>query len=85
MHGGVLPDDIRIVVLELNGFNANDSIFISSLRREIATGDYPSPIRNIITLDASEFLDDDDYFLIDDHMKPIGHRVVAERIVTVMN
>lgn len=84
VHGGVALDRIEIIVFEINEFNANDNIFVSRLRKEIARGDYPAYIRNIVTLDTSEFLTDGHYYLIDDHMTGKGHRIVAERLSEVI-
>ncbi len=77
LHAGVALEKIKIIVFEINGSNANDSVFASSLEKEIAAGDYPSWIRKLKIVNAESFLTPDHYYLIDDHMNPKGHSAVA--------
>lgn len=70
----------KVVVLEINGHNLYDNMFIDEAKRELA--DLPIDVQFI---DVREFLTDDDYFLLDNHMTAAGHRKVAEAILGTLN
>lgn len=81
---GIYFKDVNIIVFEINSYANNDSVFASSLRKKVRTGNFPPEIRRIITIDFSSTLNADHYFLLDDHMKPEGHKVVAEKLVNII-
>jgi hypothetical protein len=70
--------DVRIVVLQLNGNNGNDRPFLDRLEAERAREGLPEPVRELVTVDVSEVLTPEDYYLLDSHMRPSGHAKVAE-------
>lgn len=65
----------KVVVLEINGHNRYDNMFIDDAKRELA--DLPIDVEFI---DVREFLTDEDHYLLDNHMTATGHRKVAEAI-----
>ena len=70
----------KVVVLEINGHNRYENMFIEQAKRELA--DLPIDVQFI---DVTEFLTDDDYFLLDNHMTAAGHRKVAEAILDTLD
>lgn len=69
-----------VIVLEINGNNLNDSRFTSALSAHLAQPRYTSLKDAVIPLDLSNALANDDYYVLDDHMKPAGHAKVARLI-----
>jgi lysophospholipase L1-like esterase len=69
----------RLIVLEINGYNKNDADFIERVRERFKGSELdPHFIR------TSEFLTDEDYYKLDNHMTPSGHRKVANAILSVI-
>lgn len=71
-----LLKDIPIIVFEMNGINQSNA-FTQELRQRATRPDEPPFIRNLIILDLTEHLQDGHFFLLDGHLNPEGHRVVA--------
>lgn len=71
--------NVQIIAFVMNGRIPDDNkTFPAALKKKITTGDYPSYIRNMIVLDFSNILKDDHFYVLDDHMNPGGHQVVAD-------
>lgn len=75
--------NIKIIVFEINGHNRNDSYFINALDKKINKQQANS--LNISTLDLSPSLTLNDYFILDNHMKDSGHRIVANELLKILN
>jgi hypothetical protein len=75
----------NLIVIEINGFNRNSPAFSNAVRRQVAGSDLLKDVASMHVIDASSFLTDDDYFLIDDHMRPSGHDKVAHQIAAILN
>lgn len=71
-----LLKDTPIIVFEMNGINQSNA-FTLELRQRAAGPEEPPFIRNLIILDLTEHLQDGHFFLLDGHLNPEGHRVVA--------
>ncbi len=69
----------KIIVLEINGHNKYDNLFIENARRELKS--LPLDMRFI---DVREFLTDEDYYVLDNHMTATGHRKVAKAILDMI-
>jgi hypothetical protein len=67
---------LPIIVLEMNGKNQTN-IFTASLRRKIGDSKNPPFIQNMIVLDMSQYLNDRNFYVLDDHLNPGGHVIVA--------
>lgn len=75
---------IKIIVTEVNSFNSNDSEFADALR-EVATDEMlPDWVQNIQAIDSSKLLTNDDYYILDDHLRPQGHEKLASAIMRRM-
>ena len=74
---------LPIIVLEMNGKNQTN-IFTASLRRKIGDGKNPPFIQNMIVLDMSQYLNDRHFYVLDDHLNPGGHIIVADLLYKTM-
>lgn len=72
-------EGIPIVLLEINRHCKNDGFFIQGVEKLLAGEAYKG--FDIRTLDVSPLLDSADYFVLDDHMRASGHRVVSDVLV----
>jgi hypothetical protein len=70
-----------IVIRTLSRDDSRKSDFAARLKEEIAGHDYPQPIKKMRIIDSADFLSAEDFFMLDDHMKPSGHKKVAEALL----
>lgn len=75
----------NLIVFEANGFNHNSPAFAASLSHAAARSDLLGDLASMHVIDASSFLTDDDYYLIDDHMRPSGHDKIARAAADIIN
>jgi hypothetical protein len=71
-------EGVKIIVISVNQETVSDEVFIEALRKRLADPDVPEFHSRIITLKTRENLTRDDYFILDDHLRPSGHRKLAE-------
>lgn len=83
-HSQTIPEQVPIIVFEINSYNKNDSYFISALRNAL-TGWKSRSSKPVIPVDLSGVLTDRHYYKHDDHMRPAGQKVVAQKIMEVIN
>ena len=72
-----------IIVLEVNGYNQNSPRFIQQVYTEferVKKSGIDMPF-SLETLDVSEILSEQSYFVLDDHINAIGHSQVARLLV----
>jgi hypothetical protein len=79
-----LPNLKGIIVLEINGSSRNDGAFVSELRKELDSQQYPQPWGALRLIDATGQLTDDQYFRLDEHLSAEGHDTVAGILVDAM-
>ena len=71
--------DKHLIILQINGYNENDAAFIERVRERFEGSDLdPHFVR------TSDFLADEDYFTLDNHMRPSGQRKVAHAVLDVI-
>jgi hypothetical protein len=58
-----------------------DNGFTAELKKEAASGRYPSWIKRVSTIDTSAVLRPDAYFQLDDHITAYGHAEIAEALL----
>ncbi len=76
IHGRKAPlDGVRIIVL------ANGP-FLEKLAHALASGDFPPYIEKIVL--AEEDLPESGYFKLDNHMNATGHRLLADRLLSLI-
>lgn len=73
-----------IVVRTVNRDDSRQSSFAARLK-EAASKDYPPPIKDMRVMDCADFLSEEDFFLLDDHMKPAGHKKVAQALLALIH
>jgi lysophospholipase L1-like esterase len=71
-------DGVKIIVISVNQEPKSDKVFIEALRKSLADPDAPEFHSRITTLKTRENLTRDDYFILDDHLRPSGHQKLAE-------
>jgi len=69
-----------VIVIELNGNNYNDAHFIKAVGELLNEPKFQTLRSSLVPLDVSQTLTYKDYYVLDDHMKPVGHRKVARLI-----
>lgn len=83
LHAPINLDGLTVIVLELNELGRNDGQFIRDLNQRIGGKDRPL-FNRLVTLDIAPKLSNDDFFVLDDHLKPHGHQVVADELIGLM-
>jgi hypothetical protein len=78
---GAPIQDKNIVVFEIASHGASGNTFLSELRKEITDEKYPAFIRNIKIVDVQPVLNEQDYFILDDHINTKGHVKVSRELV----
>jgi hypothetical protein len=68
---------VQVVVLEVNAHAENDRSFLDQLQRQAQRRGLPEFARRLITVDVSTVLTEDHYNVLDTHMRPQGHALVA--------
>jgi lysophospholipase L1-like esterase len=74
-----LMEGKKIIITEINGHNRYDNLFISRAKHSLYDLDI-----DLHFIDVSQFLTDQDYFVLDNHMTADGHRKVAKAILDVI-
>jgi lysophospholipase L1-like esterase len=73
-----------IVLFELNAFNGYRGIFTPYLVEALRDPSLPEHLRRIVVLDLATELGPQHWFVIDDHVRGSGHRLIAERLAAVI-
>jgi hypothetical protein len=71
---------LRLLFVEINGRARNRPAFANALRRQLAAGRAPLPAVGSYVLSSHELVGEEHYYVLDDHMRPEGHRRIAEAI-----
>lgn len=74
----------HVIVFEANAFNQNDAKFVTALRAAASQSDLLTDFASMHVIDASSLLVDDDYFLLDDHLRESGHDKLAHEIAAIV-
>jgi hypothetical protein len=84
LNSGIDLSGVQLLVFKAET-GPSEINFLISLREKVSTGKYPPFIRNMIIVDATNYLNDErDHFLLDGHYNQRGHRRVAEMIMQQM-
>lgn len=76
--------NVQVVVFELQPYGVSQSDFAMALLKEIALPGHRPYIRRMRVLDLRARIKPEDYFILDDHLRPSGHARVAELVVEEM-
>jgi len=74
----------RIALFELNGHNRHRKLFTPLLRAALEDRSQPEWLRQMLVLDLASRLDSRHFYVLDDHLRPSGHRVLAEELAAVI-
>jgi len=74
----------HLIVFDVNGFNRNDATFSTALREAASRSDLSAAVASMHVIDASSLLTNDDYYRLDDHMRPSGHDKIAREIASIV-
>ena len=81
MHSDLDLSGVQLIVFNASVFDPSEKGFVVSLRKEIAAAAYPVFIKDMIILDATQFLNSkDDLFVLDGHFNPRGHKILADKL-----
>src|SRR5262245_12169087 len=85
-HGSqrIALDNVQVIVFEINEQISPARPFISALDQERRRPEYPAWIQRLIAVDVAPKLETEDFFVLDDHMRPSGHRKVGEALAAVV-
>jgi lysophospholipase L1-like esterase len=78
--GKAVPDDVQVVVFEINEQIRPARPFIPALDRMRKRNDLPPLFHRLIALDVAPNLTTDDFYRLDDHMNARGHEKVAAAV-----
>src|SRR5262245_822135 len=69
-------DNVQVIVFEINEQIRPSRPFIAALDRERRRPEYTDWIQRLIAVDVAPKLTADDFYVLDDHMRPSGHQKV---------
>ena len=79
IHSPINLTNVKIIAFVMNGRNPDDNIqFTEKLKKKISSHDYPPYIKKMIVLDLSKALNNDHFYVLDDHLNSSGHDVIAD-------
>ncbi len=70
----------KVILVDLNDFNELNSQFITSVQQLLDTPDFSNIRNSIITINVTNTLSREDFYILDAHIKPSGHRKIAALI-----
>ena len=84
-HGARVPlNEVQLVVLEVNQDIGPRRPFMAALDQFKRNEANPPYIQRLITLDTAVLLSPEDFFVLDDHMKPSGHQAIGEALANAI-
>jgi len=85
VHTGHQPlAGVQLVVLEINEDLPSRRTFMSAVDSARRDGAFPEFVQHLIAADMSGLLTRSDFFVLDDHMNPRGHRAVGEALADLL-
>jgi hypothetical protein len=80
-HGHETPlENVQLVVFEINEQIRPSRPFIAALDEVRKRPEYPGYIQRLIAVDVAPKLTSNDFFVLDDHMRPSGHQAVGNAL-----
>ena len=74
------PPPQRILVFEMNPPSEPKRDFVHALQKRLDQGEWTVPNSELRAVDVSEDLAEDDWYPLDQHLRPSGHVKVAKRL-----
>lgn len=76
-HIPVNTQKIKILVIDLNDFNELNNRFLKAVDSVLKKPAYARLANSVQTIDLSTALSADDFYILDAHLKPSGHSIIA--------
>lgn len=84
-HAGRTPlKDVDVVVLEVNQDPTHPKAFIEALAETSRFPAAPSFVRRLLVADTTRLIKDEDFYVLDDHMRPSGHRAIGNYLASLV-
>jgi lysophospholipase L1-like esterase len=80
MNGPVDLSRVQVIVFEATGKDDLDRDFVRRLAKRIGQEAYPPYVKALLALDVTKVLTKNDYYVLDEHWTPAGHRAVGEAV-----
>ena len=74
--------DTEILVVSIYESHKDDAGFVSALQAALDAAPDNALHSRITVTGTSDVLDVEDYFILDDHLRPSGHRKVADHLAS---
>ncbi len=74
-------EDVQVIVFPLNADRVVNGEFVKALEHEVSKAAYPPWVQRMKILDLSGVLAQDDFYILDDHLRAAGHRKVADALL----
>jgi hypothetical protein len=75
----------KVVVIDLNDFDELNSDFLHAVDSLLSTTSYSNIRSCVATIDVKNTLKKDDFYILDAHLKPSGHRKIADLLSAYIN
>ena len=73
-----------IVLFELNAHNRYRGLLAPALREALCRASVPAHLKRIVVIDVADDLAPEHWYVLDDHLRLSGHRLLAEQIAQVI-
>ncbi len=84
-NSGLNLKNVTIIAFVMNGRNpADNKDFPAGLKKKLAVGNYPPYLKNMIVLDFSDQLQKQHFYVLDDHINALGHKIIADTLTRVI-
>jgi hypothetical protein len=77
-------DGVQLIVFEVNQEFSHPRRFIAALDQVARRPDYPEWVRRLVTVDTTRVLTDNDFYVLDDHMRASGHTAVGTALAEIV-
>ncbi len=74
----VQMDGVKIIIASINQEPVSDTAFYQTLRKFLSDESAPKHYARISAIKTRDYLVKDDYFILDDHLRPSGHQKIAQ-------
>lgn len=80
----IINKNTKIILFEVNGNNYNNDIFANNVKKLLNEEEFKKLQEKLVVIDASKFLTDSDYYILDDHLNSKGHEKIADKLMGSM-
>jgi lysophospholipase L1-like esterase len=77
-------EPMNIVLFELNAHNRYRGLLMPALRDALGGESVPDHLKRMVVIDVAADLGPEHWYVLDDHLRPSGHWLLAERLARVI-